>query len=541
MEPLKNEHADSVDEQMNHYDARPSSALDEFPDPAPLPGEHPPIRSSPPPPLTAEKSTATPEVSIRPLTPSHEHDEPSRSQRPHAEIITYPEGGLRAYLVVLGSFSGMVASFGLMNTIGTFQAYLSTHQLSDYSPSTVGWIFSLYIFLAFFCGVQIGPIFDSKGARLLVLSGSVCLVAGMMGVASSTGGPPLLYLYIVSPISWVSVFQIQLAKFIEIQAPLHDERLFGICLTQHLEYWHFLVTFSVLGGIGTSLIFTPAVGCVAHHFYLSRAAATGLATTGGSAGGIIFPFMLERLFPRYGFPWATRIIGFIFLFLLLVANILIRTRLPPKPRSSTIWPDWTIFNDRIFTLTTAGVLFIEWGLFVPLGYISSYAMHYHLSPTYAYELLAIVNSGSFFGRWAPGFVADRIGRFNTMILMVLACMLCVLGVWLTAGGSMVRLCVFAVLFGFASGSNISLTPACVGQLCATEEFGRWYATCYTVVSFGCLTGLPIAGAILREGGEEGAIGYEGLVLFTGGCYLLGLICFVSARVGKVGWQLVKVY
>lgn len=34
--------------------------------------------------------------------------------------VTYPEGGLRAYLVVLGSFSGMIASFGLMNTVGTF-------------------------------------------------------------------------------------------------------------------------------------------------------------------------------------------------------------------------------------------------------------------------------------------------------------------------------------------------------------------------------------------------------------------------------------
>ena len=34
------------------------------------------------------------------------------------------------------------------------------------------------------------------------------------------------------------------------------------------------------------------------------------------------------------------------------------------------------------------------------------------------------------------------------------------------------------------GSNISLTPVCVGQLCDTEVFGRWYATCYTIVSIG---------------------------------------------------------
>lgn len=39
--------------------------------------------------------------------------------------VTYPEGGLQAWLVVLGSFSGMLAAFGMMNTIGTFLATLS--------------------------------------------------------------------------------------------------------------------------------------------------------------------------------------------------------------------------------------------------------------------------------------------------------------------------------------------------------------------------------------------------------------------------------
>lgn len=61
--------------------------------------------------------------------------------------LPYPEGGLRAWSVVFGSFSGMLASFGLMNSIGVFQAYLSTHQLAQYSDGTVGWIFSLFVFL----------------------------------------------------------------------------------------------------------------------------------------------------------------------------------------------------------------------------------------------------------------------------------------------------------------------------------------------------------------------------------------------------------
>jgi hypothetical protein len=99
---------------------------------------------------------------------------------------TYPEGGLAAWLVVFGSFSGMVASFGILNSVGTFQAYLSTHQLDHHSPASIGWIFSIFAFITFFCGVQIGPIFDAKGPRWLVAAGSGFLFAGLMGVAEST-------------------------------------------------------------------------------------------------------------------------------------------------------------------------------------------------------------------------------------------------------------------------------------------------------------------------------------------------------------------
>ncbi|KAH0261437.1 putative MFS monocarboxylate transporter, partial [Aureobasidium melanogenum] len=78
--------------------------------------------------------------------------------------VSYPEGG-KGWLVVFGSFCGMLAALGLMNSIGIYQTYLATHQLSNYSESQISWIFSVYSFLSFFCGVQIGPYFDAKGPR----------------------------------------------------------------------------------------------------------------------------------------------------------------------------------------------------------------------------------------------------------------------------------------------------------------------------------------------------------------------------------------
>lgn len=100
---------------------------------------------------------------------------------------SYPEGGLRAWSVVFGAWAGLVACFGLMNSIGAFQAYVSSGPLKHYSEGDVGWIFSVYVFLAFFCGLLFGPVFDTHGPRWLILLGSVLLVAAVMLLSISKG------------------------------------------------------------------------------------------------------------------------------------------------------------------------------------------------------------------------------------------------------------------------------------------------------------------------------------------------------------------
>ncbi|KAI5199540.1 hypothetical protein E4T39_06170 [Aureobasidium subglaciale] len=116
-------------------------------------------------------------------TTSEKHQPTSSNSNPvdeHPEDVAdlekYPEGGLEAWLVVLGSWCAMTAGMGILNTIGTLHAWISTHQLSTYSSSSVGWIFSTFPFFLYFAGVQIGPLFDVYGARVLVATGSVGFV-----------------------------------------------------------------------------------------------------------------------------------------------------------------------------------------------------------------------------------------------------------------------------------------------------------------------------------------------------------------------------
>lgn len=94
--------------------------------------------------------------------------------------ITFPEGGLSAWLVVLGSFCSMISVYGIINSAAVFESYFTTHQLAGYDSSTVGWIFSTYLFMVFFAGIQVGPIFDRHGPRVLVAVGSLLVVASQL-------------------------------------------------------------------------------------------------------------------------------------------------------------------------------------------------------------------------------------------------------------------------------------------------------------------------------------------------------------------------
>jgi hypothetical protein len=106
------------------------------------------------------------------------HPPPDQNGHTDDEKDDFPEGG-RGWLVCFGAFCGSFSVFGIINSTGVLLDYFSTHQLKDYTSSQIGWIFGLSLFLTFFCGAPIGPLFDAYGPRALILCGSILLVASM--------------------------------------------------------------------------------------------------------------------------------------------------------------------------------------------------------------------------------------------------------------------------------------------------------------------------------------------------------------------------
>lgn len=126
-----------------------------------------------------------------------------------------------------------------------------------------------------------------------------------------------------------------------------------------LEYWHFILDYAIVGGLGGALLMSPAFASVGHFFSRRRGLATGIANTSGSIGGITIPLILQRLIPTVGFPWAVIVIGFVFLVLAIPANLFIKSRLPSTSLRMSFAPDLRPLMRPNFALCTAGTFLME--------------------------------------------------------------------------------------------------------------------------------------------------------------------------------------
>ena len=156
---------------------------------------------------------------------------------------TFPEGGLKTWLVMAGSFCIIGGTFGLISSAGLFQAHWQEHQLSSYTSGVVSWIAAVNIFMNLFLGVQIGPLFDRYGPRGLLAIGSVVYVVSL------------------------------------------------VLLAECKAYWHFMQALWLLCGSSSAFLTTTALAVVAHWFERKRGMGTGIAFAGSSIGGIAFPLI----------------------------------------------------------------------------------------------------------------------------------------------------------------------------------------------------------------------------------------------------------
>ncbi|KUI60433.1 Riboflavin transporter MCH5 [Cytospora mali] len=398
---------------------------------------------------------------------AHVTTEPSTKQ---AHVPKAPDGGLRAWLQVLGGFVIYLNTWGLMISFGVFQSYYENHLLTNSSPSAISWIGTVQAFFLIEIGVITGPLYDQGYQRYILATGAVLLTLGVMMTSIAT------------------------------------------------EYYSVFLSLGVCSGIGMGCMFFPGITSINSYFSTKRGLASGLAALGSGVGAIIYPIVLRELITRVSFPWAVRAVGFIVLATNIIPLLVMQPLFLPSGKRKLFNKD--IFKDFAYTFWSVTNV-ISWiGIQVPIFYVTLYATEIvGISQDDAFYMSAIVGAGSLPGRIITAVASDKLGPLWVYAgTFTFAGIIALVWIRVTTYGGLI---VVALLYGFAYGGIASLPPSAIAALTPDlTTLGTRIGTSFAFAGVAMLVGPPIAGAIKKGPTDyKGAFGFSGAMTIAGSLFL----------------------
>ncbi|KAG2224557.1 hypothetical protein INT45_004402 [Circinella minor] len=395
-----------------------------------------------------------------------------------------PDGGLRAWLVVLGAFFTQFTAFGTASSWGkriNQENVFSSVPNAQLQLSFAGTLMEV-------CVDMMGPlvqILSNKfGYRAVLITGALLMVLGL-----------------------------EMAGFTS-------------------QIWHLYLTQGVLFGTGASFMFVTAMNAAPQWFDKRRGLALGLISSGSGAGGLILPFILTPLNNTIGIGWSYRVLGFIILGCAIVSCVCIKMRFKSSKQPTRKLKElfnFEVLKDLNYCLWVLGSMIGLMGFFVPYFFLPSHATYLGISSENSTVVVAVMSASNFLGRISIGFIADRFGRLNTDIVCLLITGLSAVTIWMYAYTFEVLLA-FAVVFGFFCASYFTLLSPITATILGMER----YPTGLSILLLSnCVSvfGPSIASAVESTVDAEPYLAYK---VFTGVVYLLGglILCVLKVRMTK---------
>ena len=352
----------------------------------------------------------------------------------------------RAWVVVWATFVCLAVIFGVSYSFAAFFESFAKEFAAQ--RADVSWIFGLCGLVYFVLGAGSGMLADRWGPRMVCMTGMVFIAMGL--------------------------FLTSMAQSLA---------------TVYLSY-------GLLVGLGIAFVYTPSIACVQPWFNKRRGLASGIASAGVGAGTLILPVVVSYLLIAVNWREALQMMSAGVLLIGLTAGFLLKRAPNLSGSTSGQLPGLTLsatLKTPSFKWLYMGTLLGAPVMFVPFAHISAAARDAGMPDAQAVGLVGLIGIGSLVGRFAIGWLADRMGRIKTLMLMQGLMGLSYL-VWAGAQDPWM-FAVFALWFGLSYGSIVSLLPAICMDLFGGRAVSAIIGTLYTGAALGNLLGPVLAGQV----------------------------------------------
>lgn len=148
-----------------------------------------------------------------------------------------------------------------------------------------------------------------------------------------------------------------------------------------------------------------------------------------------------------------------------------------------------------------------------VGLIPAYVYAFGYNSSISFYLILTFNVCGSAGKLLTSFIAEMVGRYNTLLFTTIVTLFTMIVIWLPFGPrSSPMLYIAVAFFGFGTGSFVSLTMACTGHICSlrgdSASLGRWIASMDRVVAGVTLVAMPMSASLIQNYGATAMVGFS---------------------------------
>jgi len=302
------------------------------------------------------------------------------------------------------------------------------------------------------------------------------------------------------------------------------------------------VTYGAMGGVGMGFTYSTTIACAQKWYPHKKGFVTGIIVAALGFGGVIFTPIVERLIINFGGTGAGEfktflVLGIVFLTVCSLGSIFMKN--PPADHVAAVVPSGAVIKGARdyspsemlrtpkFYLVTFTLLLACMGGQMMMGFAKPLAIAKGLEASAAIGVLAITMFNSV-GRLFWGMMSDRLGRKNTILILLTGNMLLPLLVNIVQGYALFVLIAF---IGFFYGGLLSNFPSLTADLFGAKHMSVNYGLVLLGFGAGAVISLQIAGYFRNVAAEAGDINLMfPAFLIASCCAAAGIIMMLILKV-----------